>query len=114
GPRGDRRRAPVEDRDADRHGSTGERGMWHVRLDVRQLEEAAVASGLRLTPDGVQDVVDPVAGAGGLAAMLTHDVVRVAVTLHVGRVRGHIDPRAVGGLLLVHEGVRAERLEAEL
>src|SRR6059036_1864154 len=59
-------------------------------------------------------MLDPVAGARGLAAVRAHDVVGVAVALHVRRIRRDLHPGAVRRLLLVREGVRAERLDAEL
>src|SRR5439155_18424344 len=61
-----------------------------------------------------EHVVDTVAGAGGLPAVLAQDVVAVAVALHVGRRAGDVDPRPVGRLLLMLEDVVAVRLDAEL
>src|SRR6185503_17853016 len=105
GPSRDRRRSLVEDRDDDRRRGAREGRLGHVRLDVRQLEEAVRHDRLYLALEALHDVVDPVPWAGGLAAVLAHDVVRLAVALDVRRVRRDVDPGAVRGLLLVGERV---------
>ena len=114
GARGDVRLPAVHHGDTDGNGAAGISGLRKGRLEVGHLDVALVHRVLRHRPDRRELPVERVARARRLATGLALDVVAVAVTLHVRRVRGDVVPRPVGRLLLMRELVSAEGLHAEL
>src|SRR5206468_11703928 len=109
-PLRDRVRALVRDDDGHGERRAGERGLRHLRIDPRHVEVAGHGRGLRLAAEPLEHVVDAVARARRLTAVLAQDVVAVAVALDVRRIAHDVDPRAVRRLLLMLEGVVAVRL----